>query len=62
MQTRPIAVKKTMPSTALPNVDWTDVYEIEILREFSDMKAAALCAVGEMPRWAKPLLWPSYAL
>ena len=57
MQTRPTAVKPTLPSTALPNADWADAYEIETRREFPDMKAAALCIVGGMPRWAKPLLW-----
>lgn len=62
MQTRPTAVKPTMPSTALPNANWTDAYEIETLREFSDMKAAALRTAGEMPRWAKPLLWLRNAL
>ncbi len=56
MQTRPTAVKPTMPSTASPNADWMDAYEIEIRRKFSDMKAAALCIVGEMTRWTKPLL------
>ena len=62
MQTRPTAVKPTMPSTALPNADWTDAHEIETRRKFSDMKAAVLCIVGEMPRRAKPLLWLRNAL
>lgn len=57
MQTRPTAVKPTLPSTVLPKADWADSYEIETQRKFSDMKAAALCIVGEMPRWSKPLLW-----
>jgi len=57
MQTRPTSVKPTLPSTVLPHADWADAYEIETRREFSDMKAAALCIVGGMPRWAKPRLW-----
>lgn len=62
MQTRPTAVKPTMPRTALPNANWLDAYEIEIRRKFSDMKAVALCFVGETTRWAKPLLWLRNAL
>lgn len=57
MQTRPTAVQPRLPSTTLPNADWADAYEIETLRAFPDMKSAALCIVGGMPRWAKPLLW-----
>ena len=57
MQIRPTAVQPHLPSTALPNADWADAYEIETQREFPDMKSAALCIVGGMPRWAKPLLW-----
>ena len=41
----------------LPRADRADAYEIETQRKFSDMKAAALYIVGEIPRWAKPLLW-----
>lgn len=57
MQTRATAVQPSLPSTALPSADWADAYEIETQRAFSDMNAAALCIVGRMPRWAKPLLW-----
>jgi len=42
--------------TGLRSADWADAYEIEMQRKFSDMNAAAICIVGGMPRWAKPLL------
>lgn len=57
MQTRATAIQPSLPSTALPSADWADAYEIETQREFPDMNAAALCIMGGMPRWAKPLLW-----
>ena len=57
MQTHPTAVKPTLLCA-----DCADAYAIETRRKFSEMKAAALCIVGEMPRWAKPLLWLRNAL
>lgn len=57
MQTRPTAVQPSLPCAALPSADWADAYEIETQRKFLDMNGAALCIVGGMPRWAKPLLW-----
>lgn len=57
MQTQPTAVQPNLPSTALPNADWADAYEIETERDFPDMKSAALCILGTMPPWAKRLLW-----
>jgi hypothetical protein len=57
MATRPTAVQPNLPSDVLPNADWADAYEIETRRDFANMKSAAFCMVGTMPRWAKPLLW-----
>lgn len=50
-------MQPNLPSAVLPNADWADAYEIETRRDFADMRAAAFCMVGTMPRWAKPLLW-----
>jgi len=57
MKPCPIPLQPALPSAVLPNTDWADAYEIETNRILPDMKSAALCIVGTMPRWAKRLLW-----
>lgn len=57
MQISPNEVPPDLPRSVLPEGDWADAFEIETDRKFENMKAVAVCMVGNMPRWSKRLLW-----
>lgn len=57
LTTGPVAVAARLPDPHLPDANWADAYEIETSRNFSDMRSLAQQTIGDMPRWAKGLLW-----